>query len=60
MTATQIRPDVSSHPADGAGGRAVELAHLIEAATGTALPFRLQAWDGSTAGPDAGPTIVVR
>lgn len=40
-------------------GVAARLTGLIEAATGAPLPVRLRAWDGSEAGPEGGPVLVV-
>ncbi|QQM45637.1 SAM-dependent methyltransferase [Streptomyces liliifuscus] len=48
-------------PVQTAGvGTAQRLAALAEAAFGGRLPVRLRTWDGSEAGPPAGPVVVVR
>lgn len=39
---------------------AQRLKNLAEQLLGVPLPVRLRAWDGSEAGPPAGPTLVVR
>ncbi|GJF29452.1 cyclopropane-fatty-acyl-phospholipid synthase [Kitasatospora sp. NE20-6] len=39
---------------------ATELVNAAEALLGARLPVRLQAWDGSTAGPPGAPTVVLR
>ena len=54
MTLTDDRPD--AHPAPAAGGGAQpsvadQLGELIAPLFGGALPLRIRAWDGSTAGP---------
>ncbi|MEU3228176.1 class I SAM-dependent methyltransferase [Streptomyces sp. NPDC006976] len=36
------------------------LSHVVKQALGRPLPLRLRAWDGSEAGPSAGPVLVVR
>jgi cyclopropane-fatty-acyl-phospholipid synthase len=41
-------------------GVAGKLATLIAGVTGGSLPIRIRAWDGSTAGPADGPTLVIR
>jgi cyclopropane fatty-acyl-phospholipid synthase-like methyltransferase/DUF1365 family protein len=41
------------------GSSASTIARLYEQFVGAPLPIRLQSWDGSTAGPDAGPTLVL-
>jgi cyclopropane-fatty-acyl-phospholipid synthase len=41
-------------------GIAPELADLAATALGTELPIGLRAWDGSTAGPEIGPALVLR
>jgi cyclopropane-fatty-acyl-phospholipid synthase len=33
---------------------------LVEGLTGSSLPVRVRAWDGSQVGPEGGPTLVVR
>ena len=42
------------------GGLAATLAALSQDVLGGALPVRLRAWDGSEAGPDGAPTVVLR
>jgi cyclopropane-fatty-acyl-phospholipid synthase len=42
-----------------ATGAARELAGLVTPLFGGSLPLRLRAWDGSVAGPDDAPTVVV-
>ncbi|MFN8052244.1 MAG: cyclopropane-fatty-acyl-phospholipid synthase family protein [Acidimicrobiales bacterium] len=37
-----------------------EIVEVVATAVGAPPPVRLQAWDGSVAGPDAGPTVVLR
>jgi cyclopropane-fatty-acyl-phospholipid synthase len=49
MTAVALRPGV-----------AARLAALLADVTGGPLPVRLTAWDGSTAGPDDAPAVVIR
>jgi cyclopropane fatty-acyl-phospholipid synthase-like methyltransferase/DUF1365 family protein len=49
------RPEVPVSPS-----AADRLAALLRRSTGTDLPVRLRAWDGSTAGPATGPELVVR
>jgi cyclopropane-fatty-acyl-phospholipid synthase len=44
---------------DTATGAAHELAGLVAPLFGGPLPLRLRAWDGSVAGPDGAPTVVV-
>jgi cyclopropane fatty-acyl-phospholipid synthase-like methyltransferase/DUF1365 family protein len=39
---------------------ASRLADTFRTLTGAPLPIRLRAWDGSIAGPDDGPTLVIR
>ncbi|MFJ9776527.1 class I SAM-dependent methyltransferase [Kitasatospora sp. NPDC101157] len=39
---------------------ATRLAGLLTDLLGQPLPFRIQAWDGSTAGPAGAPTVVLR
>jgi cyclopropane-fatty-acyl-phospholipid synthase len=41
-------------------GIAGQLAALLPGVLGGELPVRLRAWDGSVAGPPAGPTLVIR
>lgn len=41
-------------------GAAHRLLPLIEQILGTRLPLRLRAWDGSTAGPEDAPVVVLR
>ena len=48
----QARPDSTTV--------AARLAALVRTATGLELPVRIRAWDGSTAGPPDGPTLVIR
>ena len=54
MTMPGTRP-----PETGAGGAAQELADLVTPLFGGELPMRLRAWDGSAAGPEDAPTLVV-
>ena len=51
----QHRPEV---PVDRSAAR--QLAHAVHAAVGIELPVRLRAWDGTEAGPDDGPVVVLR
>ena len=44
----------------GTPGVADRLASLVRQAVGVDLPVRIRAWDGSTAGPADGPTLVIR
>ncbi len=44
-------------PANGAAGRLQPLARQL---FGGELPVRLRVWDGSEAGPEGGPTVVLR
>ncbi|MFJ4671469.1 hypothetical protein [Kitasatospora purpeofusca] len=39
---------------------AARLTDLLTDLFGRPLPFRLKAWDGSTAGPTGAPTVVLR
>lgn len=41
-------------------GAAQQLFPLVEQFLGGRLPLRLRAWDGSTAGPDGAPVVVLR
>ncbi|WP_328306538.1 cyclopropane-fatty-acyl-phospholipid synthase family protein [Streptomyces sp. NBC_00442] len=41
-------------------GVAPRLAEAVQSYTGAALPVRLRAWDGSEAGPDGAPVVVLR
>ncbi|WP_026874928.1 SAM-dependent methyltransferase [Jiangella gansuensis] len=41
------------------GGAAVRISGLIERLLGQPLPLAIRTWDGSRAGPDGGPTVVV-
>ncbi|MZD06165.1 methyltransferase domain-containing protein [Streptomyces sp. SID5785] len=41
-------------------GVAPRVAAVAQAALGGPLPIRLRAWDGSEAGPDTGPVVVLR
>jgi hypothetical protein len=45
---------------DSSIGVAGELARLIAPLLGDVLPVRLRAWDGSEAGPEGAPTLVLR
>lgn len=59
MTAT--RPARVPRPRSGTGtGAAHRLLPLAERILGARLPVRLRAWDGSTAGPEGAPVIVLR
>ncbi|MFD7089456.1 class I SAM-dependent methyltransferase [Streptomyces sp. NPDC056730] len=53
MTGPQLKP----RPRTGA---AQHLFPLAEQLLGGSLPLRLRAWDGSTAGPDGAPVVVLR
>jgi cyclopropane-fatty-acyl-phospholipid synthase len=53
MTVTADRSTVES-------GVAGQLAGVLRAVLGTEPPVRLRAWDGSTAGPEDGPCVVLR
>ncbi|MGA8211646.1 MAG: hypothetical protein WB798_16015, partial [Nocardioidaceae bacterium] len=41
-------------------GAAQELAEVVAPMFGGRLPVRLRAWDGTVAGPEGAPTLVVR
>ncbi|MFC8827880.1 class I SAM-dependent methyltransferase [Streptomyces sp. NPDC057137] len=61
MTAT--RPARVPRPRTGTGtrtGAAHRLLPLAERILGARLPVRLRAWDGSTAGPEGAPVVVLR
>ncbi len=59
MTITRPGPTTSptTEPTTGVAGR---LADLVAPLFDSGLPLRLRAWDGSEAGPDDAPTLVVR
>ena len=42
------------------GGAARRLERTVREVTGSALPVRVRAWDGSEAGPADGPVVIVR
>jgi cyclopropane-fatty-acyl-phospholipid synthase len=54
MTTPGTRPSETE-----TGGAAQELADLVTPLFGGELPMRLRAWDGSVAGPEDAPTLVV-
>ena len=56
MTQTAPRPTATG-TADGVAAR---LAEAVRPFIGGDLPVRLQAWDGSVAGPEDGPLVVLR
>ncbi len=62
MTMTDDRPDAPAPSAASsrANGIAARLAAVVEPLFGGRLPVRLKAWDGSVAGPDDAPTVVLR
>jgi len=55
MTATQSHPTTST-ARDGVAGR---LERALAPLLGGGLPVRVQAWDGSFAGPEEGPLVVL-
>lgn len=58
---TQTAPSTSAHRADApAGGVAARLAEAVRPFIGGDLPVRLEAWDGSVAGPEGAPLVVLR
>ncbi|WP_405619905.1 class I SAM-dependent methyltransferase [Streptomyces sp. NBC_01508] len=61
---TGIRPATAGRPPrrrTGTGtGAAHQLLPLAEQILGARLPLRLRAWDGSTAGPEGAPVVVLR
>src|SRR4051812_19555272 len=48
-----------SRPASPAIGAAQQIVDLISPLFGGLVPLRVRAWDGSVAGPDDAPTVVV-
>src|SRR6476619_253479 len=60
MPLTESRTPASGPtPARTSGGVAVEMAAVVTPLFGGELPVRIRAWDGSVAGPDDAPTVVV-
>ncbi|MFE3249981.1 class I SAM-dependent methyltransferase [Streptomyces sp. NPDC059209] len=62
---TGIRPETGSRPAPvsrprASTGAAHRLLQLAEQLLGAPLPLRLRAWDGSVAGPEGAPVVVLR
>lgn len=62
---TGIRPATGSRPAPvprprTTTGAAHRFLPLAEQLLGAPLPLRLRAWDGSTAGPEGAPVVVLR
>src|SRR5689334_24723518 len=57
MTAVRTQQPISG---ETSGGVAATLSALSEGVLGGPLPVRLRAWDGSEAGPEGTPTVVVR
>lgn len=58
---TQTAPSTSTHRADApTGGVASRLAEAVRPFIGGDLPVRLEAWDGSVAGPEGAPLVVLR
>ncbi|WP_330176672.1 cyclopropane-fatty-acyl-phospholipid synthase family protein [Streptomyces sp. NBC_01498] len=62
--ATTPGPRSGPTPPHAAGAPRTGAAHLllplVERVLGTRLPLRLRAWDGSTAGPEGAPAVVLR
>ncbi len=59
----QPRPVHASHPEDPMSARptvAARLEAVVRDAVGLDLPVRIRAWDGSEAGPQDGPVVVLR
>ena len=60
MTLTESRTPASGPtPAPTRAGVAAEMAAVVTPLFGGELPVRIRAWDGSVAGPDNAPTVVV-
>ena len=57
MTQTAPRPVATTRSTDGVAGR---LAEAVRPFIGGDLPVRLEAWDGSVAGPEDAPHVVLR
>ncbi|MFE2941618.1 class I SAM-dependent methyltransferase [Streptomyces sp. NPDC059255] len=57
MTSTPPAPPAPARPRAGA---AHQLHALVEQLLGGRLPLRLRAWDGSVAGPEGAPVVVIR
>jgi cyclopropane-fatty-acyl-phospholipid synthase len=53
-------PGPTGGPTSGPTGAASALADVVLPLFGGTLPVRIRAWDGSVAGPDDAPTLVVR
>src|SRR6478672_11734645 len=51
---------VDPSPTTSEGGVAARLAAALEPVVGGQLPVRLTAWDGSVAGPNDAPSVVIR
>ncbi len=65
MTRAQARPGAPARPGRPGGGPAEKgVAGVIASLAGTlglaTLPVRIRAWDGSEAGPDSGPVVLLR
>jgi cyclopropane-fatty-acyl-phospholipid synthase len=58
MTLTESRTPLPG-PTPGRPGVAAEMAAVVTPLFGGELPVRIRAWDGSVAGPDDAPTVVV-
>jgi cyclopropane fatty-acyl-phospholipid synthase-like methyltransferase/DUF1365 family protein len=56
----QPRPTHPSDPEVAMNTVAERLAALVQQIAGAQLPVRIRAWDGSEAGPDDGPVLVIR
>jgi cyclopropane-fatty-acyl-phospholipid synthase len=59
MTLTESRMPPLPGPTPGRPGVAAEMAAVVTPLFGGELPVRIRAWDGSVAGPDDAPTVVV-
>ncbi len=52
-------PQAPTAPGAQAGGAAGQVAEVVRPLFGGALPVRLRAWDGSEAGPEGAPVVVI-
>ncbi len=57
---TGIRTDGPRNPDSRKPTKADRLSELAGTVTGGSLPIRVRAWDGSEAGPETGPVLVVK
>jgi len=59
LTDPRMPAATSGRPPAAGAGVADELAAVVTPLFGGVLPVRLKAWDGSVAGPEDAPTVVV-